>query len=55
MREHLVPVDNLIPVKVFETHKTTLELIDGHWFIKTVVGDLQQLKRYEETGVIEED
>jgi len=55
MREHLVPCDNLIPVQPFETHKTTLELIEGHFFIKTVVGDLQQLERYDETGIIEED
>jgi len=44
MREYLIPCDNLIPVQPFETHKTTLELIDGHWFIKTVIGTLQELK-----------
>ena len=55
MREHLVPCDNLIPVQPFESHIATLELIKGHWYIKTIVGNLQQLKRYQKTGIVEED
>jgi len=54
MREHVVPCDNLIPVQPFESFIAKLELIDGHHFIRTVVGDLVELKEYEKSGIVKE-
>jgi hypothetical protein len=46
MRIHEIDVTNLIPVKPFECHKTTLELKNGKFILKTVVGDLVELDEY---------
>lgn len=48
MRVHEVDVTNLIPVKPFESFIATLENRRDHWVIKTVVGDLVELKKYQE-------
>ena len=55
MREHWVPCDNLIPVQTWETFRVELVNKDGHHYLHTIVGDLQQLERYEELGFFEED
>jgi len=44
MRTHEIDVTNLVPVKPLESFIVTLEHRDGKFFLKTVVGDLQELK-----------
>jgi hypothetical protein len=44
MRTHEIDVTNLIPVKERECFKATLEQKDNRFILKTVVGDLVELK-----------
>jgi len=55
MRVHEIDVTNLVPVKPFECHITTLELKTtkkngSRWILKTVVGDLVELDKYQKKG-----
>lgn len=55
MRVHEIDVTNLIPVKPFESFIATLELKTtkskgSRWVIKTVVGDLVELDKYQKKG-----
>jgi len=52
VRTHKIDVTNLIPVKPYECHITTLECKTtktkgSRWFIKTVVGNLIELEKYQ--------
>jgi len=52
MRKHEIDVTNLIPVMPNESFIVTLEQKwtkkhGSRWYIKTVVGDLVELKKYE--------
>lgn len=47
MRVHEIDVTNLVPVKPFECFMVSLEKKGNNYVLKTVVGDLVELEKYE--------